>query len=107
MCINITGHYLAVLITHNTMTSTFASLNEEMYAKFTSVAISIYEPDDIAYITIFTAQDQVFHDTTIMTLVIPIMITMLSGERIIYNNSSILETSIMIMIIIIENNHSE
>ena len=61
------------------------------------MAISIFEPDDIAYITIFAAQAQVFHGTIIMTLVIPITITMLSGERINYNNLSILVTSILIM----------
>ena len=67
------------------------------------MAISIYEPDD----TIFATQAPVFLGTITMTLVIPIMMTMLSREQINYNNSSILEISIIIMIIMIVSNQPE
>ena len=97
-----------ILFNDHTMKSTLLNFIERRNVSYIShFDISIHEPDNIEYITAFTAQAQVFHGTFTMTLVIPIMITMLSGERINCNNSSILETSIMIMIIIMVNNHNE
>ena len=66
------GHYVTILITHNTIASTFTPLFDHLSIYY-YLAIRIHEPYNIEDITAFTANTPCFMVTTMITLYIWIL----------------------------------
>ena len=111
LSINVTGYYVGLLIIHNTMKSTFSTLDAEISDVLT-IWHSIFMNLIILYISqhtqVFYGNNDIlyFYINVLVQLIIPIIQILICGTSITPHDSSILVTSITIMVILLVNDDS-